>query len=688
MVATRDPKLLVTRVFQRGITAFKAEDYQRAIQCFDQAFEASSNESVALKINILDSRAASKEKLNDIKSSLSDAKQVIDLAPESPKGYIRAARLFNQIDRFPASVKMFELAITKLKSNPKRNTLLIETLQAELQQVRLREKTHVGTPQIRRATSSSASSKPKSNFVGKMPFEIFIDIVSSLDIPTRFRCMAVCSSWRQTILNTPNLWNTLCLNSHNYQKLLTKAKYWLNRLGPDQQLHTLNISVSPIWPPSTTHSLLTFLAERLSTKTSPNACLRSFSFHHAGASYGIAEIQKTFSVVIAFAYSNRANLFNLELKVPAFITCPLTLPALLADFPCLKGLKLQGERGQSLLFIKSESFYQNYVPSTTPTPSGLVSPDNNDSSASCHAQLLPLNTSQRTENVLDQQLEALFAQCVSFVPSEEGPIKLSSLRSVSLISTAINAISPDSAQINTVNQYVPGIDFTRLPKLENLDLCRVAVGQEQWEPVWRSFERLPTLRRLRLDGLPHFIPHFLELANVPLHWSPQDHVDQPFRVEMETIVPELEFISLSSLDSSMSYKFLAVFGYQFAKLDSLSVAGLLLDSDTESLLIGALRHLPPLVNLNLSNTHARPEVIDAIKPDRLQHLQLGNCTRVTFRSVARLATPNNLQFLDITGCHLISTREMIEWLARRVKVLIWREGQDLPRRSARRLFLD
>ncbi|KAI9622638.1 hypothetical protein KEM48_007127 [Puccinia striiformis f. sp. tritici PST-130] len=248
-------------------------------------------------------------------------------------------------------------------------------------------------------------------------------------------------------------------------------------------------------------------------------------------------------------------------------------------------------------------------------------------------------------------------------PTEEGPTTLPSLRSISLISTAIIAISADSTETNSAIQHVPGIDFTHLPKLESLDLCQVADGQEKWEPVWRSFERLPTLRRLRFEGLPHFIPHFLDLANVPADWSPQDYVDRPHRIEMESIIPELEFISLSCLDSMIT-------GTSYGKV-----------------VHQCTTTLPSLVNINLSNTHARPEVIEAIKSDRLQHLELVNCTRVTFRSLERLASPN-LRLLDITGCHLISTREMIEWLARRVKSLVWRESQHLQGRSVRRLFLD
>ncbi|WAQ87299.1 hypothetical protein PtA15_8A203 [Puccinia triticina] len=74
---TRDSQEPATWVFRRGIAAFQAKNYQRAVRYFDQAFEASSNESITLKINILDSRAAAKEKLDDIKGSLSDAKLTI-----------------------------------------------------------------------------------------------------------------------------------------------------------------------------------------------------------------------------------------------------------------------------------------------------------------------------------------------------------------------------------------------------------------------------------------------------------------------------------------------------------------------------------------------------------------------------------------------------------------------------------
>ncbi|POW19534.1 hypothetical protein PSHT_04540 [Puccinia striiformis] len=487
MATNRDPKLPVARVFQRGIEAFKAK-----ISC--------------------------EGKINDLKGSLSDAKKAIDLASDSPKGYIRAARLFNKINKLPASIKMFELAIVRLNASPRKNPSLIETLRAELQQVRLREQTRMAAGE-----NSRASSKTMFNLSGMMPYEIFIAIV-----------------------------------------------------------------VSPIWPPCTTHKILAFLADALSKKSSPKARLRSFSFLHRGASFGLGETQKTF-----------------KLQVPASIACPMTLPCFLADFPFLIGLKLQGERGQHVFLQRSEDFYRNRDPPLMPSHSELGPLNRNSSSTSYQSELLPAgySTNQQASN---PQIETLFLQCVSFIPTEEGPTTLPSLRSISLISTAIIAISADSTETNSIIQHV-------------------ADGQEKWEPVWRSFERLPTLRRLRFEGLPHFIPHFLDLANVPANWSPQDYVDRPHRIEMESIIPELEFISLSCLDSMMSYSF-----WRYSGINSPSLTRSLTGTSYGKVVHQCTTIFTIAREHQLSNTHARPEVIEAIKSDRLQHLELVNCTRVRF----------------------------------------------------------
>jgi len=673
----------LTRLFERGISAFKANDYPRAIQAFDQAFQASSTHesSLALKLNILDSRAAAKEKINDLKGSLADSKKVIDLAPDSPKGYIRAARLFNKIHRFPASIKMFQLAISRLSSNPTKNSTLIQTLQDELQQVRILEQTRCAAAPETSLAQSSASS---SSFSARMPFEIFIHIVSCLDIPSRFRCMAVCTSWRQTILNTPKLWDTLSLTGP-HQKLMTKAKYWLKRLEPDQQLHTLTIVVCPFWPPTTVSNLLRFLVDMLAKKPSPHASLRAFNFQQFATSHASMDGQKNLNDAIAFAYFLRESLTSLTIQAPASLTCLQTLPGFLATFPSLKTLRLLGERGQSLSFSIAAftNFPRRPLPSPKPMDTGT---DPLDPSAAFDMSLNPacLSAKEQASNLQNQKLETLFLQRVSFIQNEEGPVRLSSLRVISLRHTYIASPLYDSNGRHRLDRFEPGIDFTCLPKVEQMDLCVVAFDQEMWDPVWRSFQRLPTLKRIRLEALPHFIPHFLELANVPPDYHPSDYLDKPFEVEMEAILPELEFLSLADLDAPRAYKFLAIFGCQFQKLDSLSVSGLPLDSATELMLITAFKHLPPLVNLNLGNTNAKPGVIAAIKADRLEHLQLTNCTLVTFRSLERLATPK-LQFLDITGCHLISTREMLEWLVRRVGTLAWKERESI---SARRLVFD
>ncbi|PLW47360.1 hypothetical protein PCASD_02550 [Puccinia coronata f. sp. avenae] len=603
----------VTRILQRGANAFEAEDYPQAIQYYDKAFQVSSNECKAQRINILDSRAAAKEKNNDLKGSLLDLKQIIDLDPEVPKGYIRVARLFNKMDRFRASIKMFELAIIRLTSSGEKNLALIKTLRAEIQRVCIRE-------QLTRMVALP-------NFFSGMPLEIFTRILLFLDTATLFCCMAVCLSWRQIILNTPGLWKNLSLNSFYHHKLIAKARYWFQRLKPDQQLRTLSITVSPAWPPSAICDLLAFLAHMLSTRSSAHACLlRSFSFHQAIASHGMDELQKTFGDVIAFSYLNRDSLINLDLHVPAFITCPRTLPSLLANFPFLKALKLQGENYSNLIFDMSSDFL---LPFSNPVDDTSSESPRSSTPIDWHANWVCLSETQQARILLNQKLEQLYIRQISFTPSQT--VTLAFLQSDSSISESID----------------PSI----------YDFCSACV-QQHWDSSWRFVQRLPTIKQLGLSDQVYysskslqFMTDFLDMANVPSNWTPQEYADEPFEVEMEDIMPELESLSLaprSDGDTNLCYHFLAIFGYQFYQLDTLSVAGLQLDPITKPLLIHALKHLPSLVNLDLTRTQATEEVIQAIKNDRLKCLKVAYCPHVTFCSLQRLATPC-LVSLDIRG---------------------------------------
>lgn len=70
--------------FKRGILAFRANSFVDAVRHFDQALDQAANE-VPLQIKILDSRAATKAKLQDFKAALADAKRIIDLCPEISK---------------------------------------------------------------------------------------------------------------------------------------------------------------------------------------------------------------------------------------------------------------------------------------------------------------------------------------------------------------------------------------------------------------------------------------------------------------------------------------------------------------------------------------------------------------------------------------------------------------------------
>ncbi|MBW0502075.1 hypothetical protein O181_041790 [Austropuccinia psidii MF-1] len=635
------------RTFKQGVTAFRAGEYLLSIQHFDQALKLLPKDQSTIQINLLDSRAAAKEKLNDLKGSLEDAKRTIDLAANSPKGYIRSARLFHKIGRLSASIKMYDLAIGKLKPNPKENHSLIETLIAELEQVRSQEKAF-----------KSKQQKSNKSYLGALPLELFHQILSLVDVPTRFACLAVCRSWRNAISAAPHLWTSLSLARKTPEKSMAKVKYWLERLGPNHSLESFSLSIGnwSFWSSITVEKLLAFLATGSSPQFSlpaPKLRLQSIVFQITGTSHSVGFSDGVLDHLISFFYLNRSSLVDLELHVCFTLSHLDSLKSFLAHFPRLKKLVWTGTKGSIVKLNKLEQCqgYSNLQQSS----------------------VLPA-------------LESICLRHVTFYPEVDNTFQLPSLRRISILDSPMPCRYAKEDLGDT--SLFPAFDFAALPQLEVLEISGKNIHHQQWNHVWRNLERFPQLRMLRLESLPHFLPHLIEVANLPRGWNPKHYYESPYIIEIGSIAPELKSLCLTEIDPAIAYKFLAIFGYQFSQLESLSVANLELDGHTEPMLISALRHLPPLVNLDLTNTRARSEVLDVVKPDRLKYLQITNCSQIVFRCLTRLVQSQVLLYLNVVGCHLISTREMIEWLNRHVQYLEWQEDSNSKQKALKQLVLD
>ncbi|CAH7682039.1 hypothetical protein BY996DRAFT_4584546 [Phakopsora pachyrhizi] len=602
---------IVSHNFKKGIAAFNAGEYQRSIKHFDKAIESiEGDDNSNLKVNIFDSRAAAKHKLNDIKGALDDAQKTIHHAPQSPK----VSCLFYQINKLKASIQMFKMAIKYSRS---------------------------GSP---------AMDRSLTNFFGSLPAEIFIQIVSLLDNGSRFKCLRICSLWRQMILNTPSLWKSITLSS-SFNRSPAKLEFWLERLGLNHCLEHVKIEYSATWKLETLEHIINELISLSSDQKSPRMKLKSFSF------YSNCPLNCSDSV-IGLICLNRFSLVDLYIKTHQ-ISFPVTLEVFLKLFPRLRTLKL--ESGNKL-----STNSQNFT-----TLSSLVKNlTGNAESSSPDKFSLKIPTLPPLE-----ELGLINVKFEQPVESESYLLKLAHLISVTFIS-----------QNGTEQDYISMVDFLDLPKLSSLHLSGPSFRLPLVSaPMMFGY---PCLQSIRLSEctqvLETVVNSFRELPEGASFSTQGNQVT--FLSSIHQFAPKLKLISLDQIDPIVSYSFLEGFASAFHQLESLSLEGVTISPQTSSMLICALKILPPLIDLNLNDARPRSEVLEAVKLGRLKTLQIRNAVEVTFRSLTRLVQPR-ICYLEITGCRLISSRDMIEWLGRHVDVLSWQDESNKRERAMKKLIL-
>lgn len=635
--------------FKSGVIAFRKNQFSDAINHFDLALKQNSNHEPSFEIKLLDSRSAAKEKLKDFKGALLDAKRVIDLCPELPKGYIRAARLFHKIGKLPASIQMYDRALTRSLKTDGPGSSSVEALENERETVR----------KLQKAQANLGQLKPSINYLGLLPFELFLQVISYLDDPTRFICMRVCSSWRSVIHRTPKFWTALTLQFKT-KKPTTKLKYWLSRLeGSSYKLESITILYSDNWPLS---ELLSVFKTLMSQEVRQ---LKNLTFVEDRIIFEFPEFTRMLNHLIEFLMTTSTSLCTLEIKTSAVIYCPITFSSFLVQFPDLVQLRvIAGKRGKTVP-MQCEALHRSPPPSRT-RKLQLGEQDN------LEEEEPPQNSSQ---------LQNLALQGIVFADHPADPIQLESLRVLALPG---RSPLPDHARA-----YTSLIDLTRLPQLEQLvfgssNPRENAVGYADSD--WTGCLALPNLKHMTINRTVQPLSYFVSLLGT----------DQPAMGLLNPIAPQLRCLVLTEVDPVAGFGFLTKFAHEFVMLESLSISGLPISLRNESQLVQILSILPPLTHLCLDRTNASSEVVKAIKSEKLEHLGLVDCVRVSFTAISDLlsasqqtTTMQRLSYLDITGCTLITTPDNIDWLRTQVGTVVWQPpvsgGKE---KHAKKLILD
>ncbi|GAA6060623.1 hypothetical protein JCM10212_006374 [Sporobolomyces blumeae] len=214
-------------LYASGLAAFRSTSFETAHDLFTRAIDLEPSSA-----KLYDARASVSEKLGHLQDGLQDAKQVVVLMPDHPKGYLRAARLLKAAKKYANAEKILVQGLAKVSQAHEKG---LEALRSELSTLRkMREQ---------------AEFCPFST----LPLEIFLEIITLATVPppisktyrttpiprTRlslrglsplYSAMSVCRTWRRTILGSPRFWQTLRIDGAiNAKSAEKKTKMILRR---------------------------------------------------------------------------------------------------------------------------------------------------------------------------------------------------------------------------------------------------------------------------------------------------------------------------------------------------------------------------------------------------------------------------------------------------------------------------
>lgn len=98
---------------EHGQILYRRKEYTKALELFNEAIASEPN----LTVTLLDNRAATHDKLDDITSALKDAKTCIRLYEQDPTGYLRAGKLLQKAGRHTVALGIYKHGIKKKTKN-------------------------------------------------------------------------------------------------------------------------------------------------------------------------------------------------------------------------------------------------------------------------------------------------------------------------------------------------------------------------------------------------------------------------------------------------------------------------------------------------------------------------------------------------------------------------------------------
>ncbi|RHZ51056.1 hypothetical protein Glove_485g13 [Diversispora epigaea] len=172
--------------YRAGITAFKENNFEKALEFFTNAIRSNSK-----SIILYDCRAVTREKLGLINEALHDAEFMMKLDKSSPKGYLRAGKLYRMLNNEDKAQEVYSSGITNVSEN--------DPLYKKLQELKDKR------PQAK----DSITNKKTHDLIAFFPPEIVHEIFNLLPFASICMVTGVSKNWRTYIVSSPFFYREL-----------------------------------------------------------------------------------------------------------------------------------------------------------------------------------------------------------------------------------------------------------------------------------------------------------------------------------------------------------------------------------------------------------------------------------------------------------------------------------------------
>ncbi|KAF9364341.1 hypothetical protein BGX34_001827 [Mortierella sp. NVP85] len=180
----------VNDLVQLARQSFSQKDFTAALQFLTRALTIAPKD-----INLLDSRAASCEKLNRLDDALADAKAMIKNHPQNPKGYLRAGKILRLQQSIKSSAKVYIAGAERADKESKEYDILARIasdIRIKLDEIAKKEARVLDPVEI-------------------LPLELIVIVFDNLSFAERVRCLTISKKWMTHLGSVRHFWYSIDL---------------------------------------------------------------------------------------------------------------------------------------------------------------------------------------------------------------------------------------------------------------------------------------------------------------------------------------------------------------------------------------------------------------------------------------------------------------------------------------------